>query len=444
MGNQPEVLGAEAHGALSPSDGGATIVTERPRKSALLIAFHFPPFGISSGLQRPLAFCRYLRESGWEPLVLSVDPRAYVSVRDDQLKDVPADVSVVRAFGRDVRQLGWYPPFLAVPDRWSSWFVGGVLSGLRLIRRHEPKVIWSTFPVATAHLIAYALHRISGVPWVADFRDPMTEPGYGDKPGHRWLEQRVVTNAARLTFTTPSTVRMYAERYPTRPPAQWVELPNGYDDDIFRSVPHSDSPPRDSRVVLLHSGGLYPVERDPRPFFAALARLKEAGTVDANTLRVVLRATGHDDTYAPIIAQHRLGDIVELGTAVPYREALAEMLAADGLLIFQAASCNIQIPAKIYECLRARRPIFALTDNAGDTAGVLRSAGIDTIAQIDDASAIAASLTAFLTRVRAGTAPVATERIVSAYSRKALTADLARCFDEVAAEAGATRARQES
>lgn len=422
----------------------AAPVVKRTRKSALLIAFHFPPFGISSGLQRPLAFCRYLRDYGWEPIVLSVDPRAYVSVREDQLKDVPPDVEVVRAFGRDVRQLGWYPPFLAVPDRWSSWLVGGLPAGLRLIRRHAPSVIWSTFPVATAHLIAYSLHRLTGTPWVADFRDPMTEPGYSDRPGHRWLEQRVVTNAARLTFTTPSTVRMYADRYPARPPQQWVELPNGYDDDIFRSVPRPAPSGSDRPLVLLHSGGLYPVERDPRPFFAALARLKEAGAVDARTLRVVLRATGHDDTYAPLIEQHRIGDIVELGPAIPYREALAEMLAADGLLIFQAASCNIQIPAKIYECLRAERPIFALTDRAGDTAAVLRSAGVDTIAQIDDASAIAAGLGDFLARVRAGTAPVAPERVIGAYSRKSLTADLARCFDAVAAEAAASRSQTAS
>jgi glycosyltransferase involved in cell wall biosynthesis len=419
-------------------------VTERTRKSALLIAYHFPPVGISSGLQRPLAFCRYLGEYGWEPHVLSVDPRAYVSVREDQLTDVPNDVEVVRAFARDVRQLGWYPSFLAIPDRWSSWLLGGVPAGLRLIRRHSPSVIWSTFPIATAHLIAYLLHRFTGIPWVADIRDPMTEPGYADRPGHRWLERRVVASAARLTFTTPSTVRLYAERYPERPRQQWVELPNGYDDDIFRSVPRPAAASGNGPLVLLHSGILYPVERDPGPFFAAVARLRDAGAVDARKLRVVLRATGHDETYARLIAQHRIGDIVELGAAVPYREALAEMLAADGLLIFQAASCNIQIPAKIYECLRAERPIFALTDGAGDTAGVLRSAGIDTIAQIDDADAIAAGLRDFLVRVRAGTAPVAPERVIGAYSRKSLTADLARCFDSVATEAAAARSRKAS
>jgi hypothetical protein len=50
---------------------------------------------------------------------------------------------------------------------------------------------------------------------------------------------------------------------------------------------------------------------------------------------------------------------------------------------------------------------------------------------IDDERAIEKGLLDFLVRVRDGTAPVASERVVSAYSRRSLTADLARCFDSV-------------
>ena len=55
-------------------------------KRVLLIAFHFPPVRGSSGLQRTLAFSRYLPEFGWQPSVLTADPRAYEATGDDQLK----------------------------------------------------------------------------------------------------------------------------------------------------------------------------------------------------------------------------------------------------------------------------------------------------------------------------------------------------------------------
>ena len=61
---------------------------------------------------------------------------------------------------------------------------------------------------------------------------------------------------------------------------------------------------------------------------------------------------------------------------VSFRNAVAEMLSADGLLIFQASNCNHQIPAKVYEYFRAKRPIFAMTDPKGDTASLLKSMGI--------------------------------------------------------------------
>ena len=43
------------------------------------------------------------------------------------------------------------------------------------------------------------------------------------------------------------------------------------------------------------------------------------------------------------------------------------MRRADGLLLFQGAQCNRQIPAKAYEYLACRRPIIGLIDSSGDT-----------------------------------------------------------------------------
>lgn len=42
-----------------------------------------------------------------------------------------------------------------------------------MIRELKPHVIWTTFPIATAHAIGARLQHISGLPWIADFRDSM-------------------------------------------------------------------------------------------------------------------------------------------------------------------------------------------------------------------------------------------------------------------------------
>jgi hypothetical protein len=117
--------------------------------------------------------------------------------------------------GLDVqRQLsirGKYPGFLAQPDRWSTWWVAAVWKGLRLIRQHQINAIWSTYPIMTAHCIAHTLSRVTGLPWIADFRDPVSGSVEAGNPFSvssqtRW-ERKVLDRATRVVFTTPGAMR---------------------------------------------------------------------------------------------------------------------------------------------------------------------------------------------------------------------------------------------
>ncbi len=410
-------------------------------KRVLMVAFHFPPLRGSSGIQRALKFAQYLPALGWQPLVLSAHPRAYANQGPDQLAEIPPQAVVRRAFALDsARHLAWrgrYIGWTAWPDRFVSWIIGAVPAGLALVRQYRPQVIWTTYPVSSATLIGYLLHKLTRLPWIADFRDPMTDEFYPRDPKlraiARWIERKAVHNAALVVCTTPGAVVTYTTRYPQLPRSRFVVLENGYDEENFRHAGAGAAPaPAAGRpFTLVHSGIIYPSERDPVPLFRALATLKARGALDAGTLRVVLRATAHDDYVNRLLAEHGISDLVQVAPHVPYQAALAEMLTADGLLVLQASNCNHQIPAKLYEYLRAGRPILALTDAAGDTAATLRNAGVDTIAALDDSAAIEQALLHFLHLARAGQAPLPTPAAVAAASRQARTAELARLLDSV-------------
>ncbi|ADJ28620.1 glycosyl transferase [Nitrosococcus watsonii] len=403
-----------------------------------MIAYHFPPVSGSSGMQRTLSFSRHLPEYGWQPLVLSIHPRAYEQRRDDQLADIYSGTLVHRAFGLDTaRHLalkGRYSRLLALPDRWVSWWLGAVPAGLRLIRHYRPQALWSTYPIATAHLIGLTLHRLSGLPWIADFRDPMMEEDYPPdlrvRRVYRSIEAAAARRCARAIFTAPGAKCMYADRYPERSEKTWVLIENGYEDSMFDMVSLPPLTDTSRPLRLVHSGVVYPNERDPRAFFEALATLRRSGRITAQSLQVVFRASGSEDYFRQLLRERGIADIVRFEPHIPYREALAEMLTADGLLILQASNCNHQIPAKLYEYLRARRPILALTDPKGDTAGVLQKAGIETIAPLDSAAAIATTLQNFLTRLQTNTAPVASEAEIARSSRSCRAASLAALLKE--------------
>ena len=410
-------------------------------KRLLMIAYHFPPVRVSSGIQRTLKFCAYLREFGWEPLVLTVSPNAYEITSPDQLGEIPPGVVVERAFGLDTsRHLairGKYLHWMAQPDRWVSWWPAAVWTGMKMIRKYQPQAIMSTFPIATAHRIGLSLQKRSGLPWIADFRDSMTEPGYPRDPltwrVHRRLEEEAVRHCAKAVFTTVPTRDMYAERYPEISADRWAVIENGFDEENFRDAENglSQAPlGPEGQLTLVHSGVLYPKERDPRPFFAAISQLKNAGKIDGKSVRIVLRATGSDGLYKPMLEELRIDDIVHLEPVVPYREALQEMLRADALLLFQGSVCNHQVPAKIYEYYRAGKPILALADPAGISAQMLRDVGVQDIADIADQSAIATTLENLLDAMRRKARTGVAREAAVLNSRKSRTAELARLLDQ--------------
>jgi len=410
-------------------------------KQILYVAYHFPPQSGSSGLLRSLKFCRYLPETGWLPTVLSVSPLAYERTEQSLLRDIPPEVSVLRTFALDTRRhlsiKNRYALWMALPDRWISWCSSAIPIGLFTIFRKRIDLIFTTFPIATAVLIGLILHRMTGKPWVVDFRDSMTEDDYPrderTRRIYRRIERQAIRDGSLFLFTAISTIDMYLKRYPELPPEKCILLPNGYDEEDFRSLRAAPMNPlsKERPLRLLHTGLIYPEERDPRPFFQALSRLRTEGKINAASLQVDLRASGEEQYFAKELQTLGIGDIVHLLPVVPYQEALQEAAAADALLLLQGITCNHQIPAKSYEYLRLQRPILALTTHEGDTAALLRDAGGATIVSMYDADAICESLLVFLESVRRGDHSLPDPNKTSRFARRNQALELGRRLNEI-------------
>lgn len=395
----------------------------------LYIAFHYPPVLGSSGVHRSLAFTRYLATHGWHVTVLTASLKAYERWSENQFKFIPENVDVLRGYGRDTsRHFAWrgkYAAAMALPDNWQSWIFGGVITGLWRILTKRPKVIVSTYPLASAHVIGYFLHRLTGVPWVADLRDPMAQEGYpSDKRKKRffeWIESKIVKHCKKVMVTTPGAKALYQERFPEKDPSFWQMVPNGFDAELFDQLGLGQEPsakPVPERLMLLHSGVIYPHERDPSSLFKALSELKAEGLVSRENLYVRLRSAGHDEIYSRWIAEQDIADIVELMPTIDYQQALEEIYSADGLLIFQAANCDYQIPAKAYEYIKVKKPVFALTTEQGDTGTLLRNLGVAEIAPLDDKDKIKSSLLTYLQRARNNGFAFKDDKEIDVYSRQ--------------------------
>jgi hypothetical protein len=225
---------------------------------------------------------------------------------------------------------------------------------------------------------------------------------------------------------------MYQTRYPLAE-SQMRVVENGYDEESFalKVAPKSPSSSSSSPFILLHSGLVYPSERDPSQLFEALSQLQQSGQLNPLGFRLRFRASGHENMLRDLGVQYGVSELIELMPAIAYRDALEEMMTVDALLVMQASNCNAQIPAKIYEYLRAKKPILGLTDPAGDTAWVLKNAGINTLARLDSTVEIVKQLPEFLHQVRMGWSALPHPHAVHQASRRKRSESMVMLLNEM-------------
>lgn len=398
---------------------------------------------------RTLKFSRYLEDYGWRVTVLTLRRDAY-AVTDEKLEtQIPQSVRVVRTgFLHTKTHLsvrGRYPAILAVPDAWIGWYLWAVSAGRKVCAEDRVDVVFSTSPPATAHVIARTLARRANVPLVIDFRDPWHEdpPEPGTPAVVSWfaprLERKVVTSAAHVVTSTAELRDLLRARYADQS-EKFTAIANGYDEADFAALPEHPTT-RSGRMVVAHAGNINPEFRDPCPLLRAVARAAARGKLDPS--RLLFRFIG-GGSYATserlkrCIDETGLASSVEFLPRVPYDEALRELGKADLLLLLQASEDTTSlVPAKLYEYLRAMRPVLALV-LPGATTEVLAQTGGGWIANPRNEAELEGTIAEIFNDWQSGSLGSRHARVeaLQQFDRRRLTGKLAAIFDD------ATRSRE--
>ncbi|PKI15922.1 hypothetical protein CXF71_12250 [Colwellia sp. 12G3] len=365
-----------------------------------MIALEFPPCQ-SAGVQRTLKFAEYLVTLGWQPIVLTVNSDVYTSV--DSQVTIPDSIKVYRCksldAAKDLSIKGKYFAWSKVPDRWWSWAVSAIPLGKKLINKYKPDIIWSTYPVSTAHFIAYKLQKHSQLPWVADFRDPLqcrydvNAKPYSSIP--KWIEKKTIENCTKAVFTTENAAQLYRRLYLDEKLTKFTVIENGFDEGNFQDIEIADRNKADI-FTLLHSGSIYENGRDPSKLFIAISELFQEGLITEMDFELVFRGASAD-RYSNQIKQLGIERLVHFKSNVPYKESLAEMAKTSALLLVQGGLFKNQIPGKAYEYIRCNKAILALTPKEGST-GLLLSK-VDSTEVVDEVEEIKHAIAKMLAQV---------------------------------------------
>jgi glycosyltransferase involved in cell wall biosynthesis len=236
-----------------------------------------------------------------------------------------------------------------------TWTQPAIALGLKLIECYRPAVILATAPPFETLKAGLALHQQTGIPLVADFRDPWTY-GVPWKPlTPKWArrekawEARVVRNAAKVIVVTPSMQRTMKETYPEE------LVMNGYED-----LSETDTFPPEDRFVLSYIGSVME-RRLPAVLFEALRRLRTSHPDAAASVRLQLIGPNMDaSSPTDRVRAEGLADMVEWLGPVSHNRA-RELMRSSHVLLHIESSATYAVSGKLFEYLAAGRPVLGFT-----------------------------------------------------------------------------------
>lgn len=415
-------------------------------KRVLIVARFFPP-GTGGGVYRTLGFTRHLPAFGYEPIVLT-GPDLAPGEGDPDLNASVSRLEVVRA-GRGsalsaarsraarpqwISALAGAASWVAIPDSYARWRADAVRAGLERLKRGDVSAIYSTSPPDTDHLVALDLHRASGLPWIADFRDPWIGLGYREPPTpwhrarHVRLLREVLRGATRVVAATEGTERWLKGIEPSIAPRSSV-IPNGFEAEEWRDV----VPRRFDRFTMIHAGRLSD-DRTLEPFANGLAAFLERDPARRQAIQCLLLGP-HDANQARVVERAGLNGVVRFEGNRSHAETLAMEAGSDLLLLVKSRSARYKdlVPGKLYEYLGSGRPVLAIAPE-GPAADLVRRFGMGWVADPDSPELIADALTQAWAR-RAPPAPGAPDAPAvdrESCTRRKLTERLAQTLSEIA------------
>lgn len=371
-------------------------------KKVLIITYQWPPAGGISVL-RSLKFAKYLRKFGWEPIIYTAKDPAYQYLDPTNEKDVPDGLEIHKTkiwepinafkllsgrkksqpvqdvfFNKDKHSIIdsfsiWLRGNFFIPDARCFWINPSVRYLSKYLENNHIDAIFTDGPTHTNTAIGLQLAKKFNIPWLADFQDPWTQVDYYQElPLMKWadrkhkrIEQEVFKNASKITIASPTWKKdlesIGAENVDV--------IYYGYDEDDFINY----APIQSDEFIIFH-GGLLGRDRSPDSLLKAVHDLLQEFPDQMKHVRIVL-AGQVDMGVKEIVSTLGLENHVEFLGMIPRSEVITYLETASLLLlpINKADNAKGRIPGKLFELLRANKPILVLGPEGGDVESIVES-----------------------------------------------------------------------
>ena len=426
------------------------------RAKVLIITYYWPPSG-GSGVQRWLKFIKYLRDFGVEPVVYTVKNPNYLQQDESLLKDVPADIKVIRrpifepnnfllknSSKKSQKEVAFQNPTPSlfskilqyirinyfIPDTRKFWIKPSVKYLKNYLAENYIDIVITTGPPHSLHLIGLKLKKVIDIKWISDFRDPWTDIYYNSSfkmneaamRQHWKLESKVLDLSDHIITTNGNLNDLFSKR--TKKPVTLIT--NGYDDEALSTVPGK----RNDGFSLDYIGYL-PQESNPESLWQAISELCDEHPEFKEEVRINL--TGNiNKVVCKSIQRFGLESVTEIKGYVSHDKAIQMQHSANVLLILIAKSKTSEqiTPGKIFECLQSKKPILALGPIDGGAAEILSHTKTGSIFDHEDIEGIKKHISKLFEQYKQGNLVVDSKH-TDIYHRRSLTQKLATVINQM-------------
>ena len=451
-------------------------------KRVLIITYYWPPAG-GSGVQRWLKFSKYLPENGWKPVIYTPLNPDNNSTDESLVADILPGTEVVKrkiwepygfykaltgkkeikantiSDSSDNRSFTkrlslWIRGSFFIPDPRCFWIRPSIRFLCRYLKEHPVDAIISTGPPHSMHLIAKGVSRRTGLPWIADFRDPWTEIFYFKHLNlgkcalnkHKRLEQSVLDEAKKVVVVSSKMQNDFKHR--TSTPVEIIT--NGFDPaDFEKVVPAKEglTVENEQPFVLTHTG-IFVDNGNPNELWNVLKEKAATDKEFARRLRIRLIGKVDDSVIKSIADAGLAANMLNMGY-MPHLETIAWQKSAVVLLLplRKEPEAAAILTGKFFEYIASGRKILAFGPVNGDLGRALAETGSGMIVDFEDSAGIKSAIDVLYEEFLKDSAKeslnggggnddmernkAAVAAAVQKYSRRSLAADYARLLDSV-------------
>lgn len=413
-----------------------------------------------SGVQRPLKFVKYLREFGWNPIVLCPEPGMYPYFDESleaELKKISPEIIRIRP--KTLFHLGTWsvsakktqiPNILSktarrflrlfmYPDNKKGWIKPAVEKGLEVIQGRKIDLIFSTAPPFSNHMAAAQLSQKSEIPLVLDYRDLWLNNHFMDdmfgwqKGIMKRMEKFSLEIAQAITGLDSFMLHDIQSNYPEINVTNY-EVPHGYDPEDFSNLDNKETLDyKKGKLNFLYSGIFYE-QNQPDKFLSALKKAGSRGAINMRDVHLHFQG-GLDERIRKFLVELGLKENVTDYGYVTHDVAVANLIKADVLWMvsnFKASHKQIK-SGKLFEYFGTGKPILGLV-HEGASSRLINEYGAGFFGDLTSEEVIIQQLESIYKKWKSGSLPQADQEFIEQFNRRSITRDLAQIFDKISSQ----------